>query len=478
MVDDDVAVRLRVCDLLADIENCEVSEAVSGAECLEAVARRPPDLILLDLMMPGMSGLEVCASLRQNPLTREIPIIVLSAGDQSRSMQEALGAGAEDYLSKPIPGPELRAKVRTIMRLNRYHTLANERERLRWLVRHSREALVILDVKGSLREANPQARELFGLSDAPGMDFVAHLERQHRPEPTDAFTRLRARGYASDSGFTLYRPETSFSASRWLRAELFRDASTPSADLLLKFTDCSAQIHRALETWTFQHLLSHKIRTPLNGMTSTLDLLADDPEFATGPDGRELVIAARDSARRLEDTLLSILRYHEALCARAPSPEAAPALAWGELLRQTKDSVGLSVLRFSGDTMQAAALLPARLVCALRIALTEIFENYLKFSDAKAAGLEVDFPAAGRLRLFSPGRPVPPEALVRLGQPYSQIEKTFSGEVPGMGLGLATVTLMLRALGADIRFAAHVEQAGLVTEIVLPESDVPDLRSL
>ncbi|MCU0792725.1 MAG: response regulator [Opitutaceae bacterium] len=439
------------------------------------MARQPPDLILLDLMMPGMSGLEVCASLRRDPRTREIPIIVLSAADQSRSMQEALSAGAEDYLSKPIPGAELRAKVRTTMRLNRYHELVNERERLRWLVRQSAEPLVILDAAGSVREANPKARELFNLPDEPGVDFVSRIEGGHRAEPEDAFARLRARDYTFGAEFTIYRPETRFASSLWLRAEWFRDASTPSGDVLLKFSDCSERIRHRLEAWTFQHLLSHKIRTPLNGMTSTLDMLADDPEFAAGPDGREFVLAARESAHRLEDTLLSILRYHETLCARSLPADAAPALSWRELLEQVREATGVPVLRYTGDAEAPVKGPEPRLIGSLRIALTEIFENYLKFSDAKSHGLEAEFCGAGQLRFFSRGRPVPPEFLARLGQPYSQLEKTFSGEVPGMGLGLATVTLLLRAAGADIRFGGRTEPAGLVTEVVLPDQARPEI---
>jgi DNA-binding response OmpR family regulator len=134
VVDDDVTVRLRVRDLLASIDNCEVLEAADGYAGLAEIARRPPDLILLDLNLPGLSGLEVCAHLRRDPVACEIPIIVLSSSDEDTAMPAALEAGAEDYLLKPIPALELRAKVRIILRLNRFHALSAERHRLRWLV--------------------------------------------------------------------------------------------------------------------------------------------------------------------------------------------------------------------------------------------------------------------------------------------------------------------------------------------------------
>jgi CheY-like chemotaxis protein len=105
VVDDDLAVRLRVRDLLVSVDHCEVVEAADGQAGLDEVARQPPDLILLDLMMPGMNGLEVCAALGRDPVASQIPVIVLSAGDEAGAMSAALEAGAEDYLVKPSRAP-------------------------------------------------------------------------------------------------------------------------------------------------------------------------------------------------------------------------------------------------------------------------------------------------------------------------------------------------------------------------------------
>lgn len=469
VVDDDLAVRLRVIDLLASVENCEVVEAVDGHAGLAEVARQPPDLILLDLMMPGMSGLEVCAALRRDPVASQIPIIVLSAGDEATAMPAALEAGAEDYLVKPIPGAELRAKVRTIMRLNRFHSLSIERQRLRWLVGQSLEALVILDSAGRLVEANPRARELFDLPPAPAPDALALLGRHYRPDPPDAFDRIRARGFRPGEGFVLHQPETRFSAARWFQADLFKDPATRSADLLIKFTDRSGEVRRELETWTFQHLLSHKLRTPLNGLGATLDLLLDDPELLRSEDGLALLQDTRLSASRLEETVFSILRYHEALCAPAAVAPAAADQPWETLLRAAAAEAGLENLRLAKpDPVPPSAPVPGVCVEPLRLALVEVLDNYRKFSDAPRVGLDAEFVGPGRLRLFAPGPALPPELVARLGRPYWQVEKKFSGEIPGMGLGLATARLLLRSLGADLVFSARAEPAGLVSEFTLP----------
>jgi len=466
VVDDDVTVRLRVRDLLASIDNCEVLEAADGYAGLAEIARRPPDLILLDLNLPGLSGLEVCAHLRRDPVACEIPIIVLSSSDEDTAMPAALEAGAEDYLLKPIPALELRAKVRIILRLNRFHALSAERHRLRWLVEHSLEALVILDSAGSLVAANPRACELFDLPATPAPDGLALLGRYYRPDPADAFDRIRARGFSPGEGFALFLPETRFSASRWLQANLFSDPDNRSADLLIKFTDRTGEVHRELETWTFQNLLAHKFRTPLNGMGATLDLVLSDPGLLQSTQARKLLASARLSARRLEDSVIDVLRYHDALC--APESDATAAdQDWEKLLHETASEAGLELLRINSRGAGSAPV-PGYCVASLRLALVEVMENYRKFSEAPRLGLDASFLGPDRLRLFAPGPALPPEFVARLGRPYWQVEKNFSGEIPGMGLGLATARLLLRSQGADLTFSLHVDPAGLVSDFSLP----------
>jgi putative two-component system response regulator len=103
--------------------------AASGPEALAQAAAHTPDLVLLDVMMPGMDGFEVCRRLRAEPRTAEMPIILLTALDDREARLKGFEAGADDFVSKPVDRTELRARVRTITRLNRYHALIEERRR-------------------------------------------------------------------------------------------------------------------------------------------------------------------------------------------------------------------------------------------------------------------------------------------------------------------------------------------------------------
>ena len=91
--------------------------AASGEEALAIVARQPPDLILLDIMMPGIDGVQVAGQIKGNPATKHIPVIIVTALDDRHSRVLGLSTGAEDFLTKPVDRAELRVRVRNLLRI-------------------------------------------------------------------------------------------------------------------------------------------------------------------------------------------------------------------------------------------------------------------------------------------------------------------------------------------------------------------------
>jgi CheY-like chemotaxis protein len=115
IVDDERANR-QLLEIMLEPEGYEVATATSGDEALAMVARQAPDLIVLDVMMPGMNGYMVTARLKADPVTRAIPVLVLSSLDDRSSRAHGLGAGADGFLSKPVDRRELCDLVRTMLR--------------------------------------------------------------------------------------------------------------------------------------------------------------------------------------------------------------------------------------------------------------------------------------------------------------------------------------------------------------------------
>ncbi len=101
---------------LEDID-CRAVPATDGPEALDIVAKEPPDLILLDIMMPKMSGFEVCRRLKNDPKTAEIPVIMVTALGELGDIEHAIECGTDDFLSKPVNKLELLTRVRTMLKL-------------------------------------------------------------------------------------------------------------------------------------------------------------------------------------------------------------------------------------------------------------------------------------------------------------------------------------------------------------------------
>src|SRR5215210_8125746 len=125
LVADDEPVNLALIKRRLEWEQYRVVTAEDGGQAVEAARRVLPDLIILDVMMPVLDGLQACRLLKEDPATRDIPVIFLSAFDDTDTKVPGLALGANDYVSKPFRVEELLARVRVAIRMKR------ERDRLR-----------------------------------------------------------------------------------------------------------------------------------------------------------------------------------------------------------------------------------------------------------------------------------------------------------------------------------------------------------
>lgn len=117
LVVDDQPINIKLLQRKLEREGYDVLTAYNGQECLDIVAKTPPDLILLDVMMPEMDGIETCEKLKANEATETIPVIFITAKSSKEGKLEGLGVGAVDYITKPIDLEETLARVKTQLRI-------------------------------------------------------------------------------------------------------------------------------------------------------------------------------------------------------------------------------------------------------------------------------------------------------------------------------------------------------------------------
>jgi diguanylate cyclase (GGDEF)-like protein len=187
LIDDSPALQALVKVALA-ADNLDVHGALNGVEGVEAAKRLAPDLILLDLEMPGPDGFEVCEMLASQPETIRIPVIFLSATSEPDLRARGLNAGACDFISKPFHGDELRARVRVALRYKALLEMESRRGMHDGLTglwnRKYLDQRLIAELKSSQRHGHPLSCIMFDL------DHFKALNDAHGHATGDAALRL------------------------------------------------------------------------------------------------------------------------------------------------------------------------------------------------------------------------------------------------------------------------------------------------
>jgi two-component system cell cycle response regulator len=192
LVVDDILSNVKLLEAKLSAEYFEVMSAFNGLECLAKMEETIPDIVLLDVMMPGMDGFEVCRRIKNNPRTAHVPVVMVTALDQPSDRVAGLEAGADDFLTKPVDDAALFARVRSLVRLKMMTDELRMRE-------STGQSMGLIDPAETLLDANPTGRLLVIEDRAESVAwFESALKGTHEVSAVDTFEEALVRVKGGD----------------------------------------------------------------------------------------------------------------------------------------------------------------------------------------------------------------------------------------------------------------------------------------
>lgn len=466
IVDDEEIGRLMLRRLLEN-EGYRVECAENGSAGIEKARNLEPDLILLDVVMPVIDGYEVCEILRRDPVLAEVPLIMLTSLDDPESRLRGLEAGADDFLSKPVVPEELKARARTVTRLNRYRRLRLERQRFDWVIENADEGYLLIDQAGRLLYANGKAKKFLGLGNqAKGLDMLEVLKRRFMLQPPEGWRAWPA--LPSEVSLHLLQPESERSAAVWLEVRAVAHQVGETSEYLLQLRDVTHEQVTQRCVWTFESLVSHKLRTPLTKIHLGLSVIEKKAARLTPAQIQEFAALANEGVGDLKRQLEGVLGYLNAPTAM-PDGKGFALVGLHSLVDEVVAQLELPpVVPLVDDLLPEHVRLSDH---AMELILLELFGNSKKFHPLGRPQMQLRARRSGDrvvMEIEDDGVSLTPEQLQRATQPYYQGERRFTGQVEGMGLGLSLVSSMTWEVGGECSVRNRAEGNGVVVELRLP----------
>lgn len=179
-VDDDER-HFELLQALLALEGYALKYCPSGESALAFVEKEVPDLILLDIMMPGLSGIEVLTKLRTNDRTRTIPVVLVTAEGSEEQRVQGLETGCDDFITKPFDLVELRTRVRSLLRISRYRNALDEKEGAWQVIHEMKEPLILCKTDWTLASFNRAARPyLMSGAELKSLNFLNWLFKDYQ----------------------------------------------------------------------------------------------------------------------------------------------------------------------------------------------------------------------------------------------------------------------------------------------------------
>jgi PAS domain S-box-containing protein len=525
LIVDDEPYNREVLSVMLTPEHLQVRTADSGQEALDMVAVEAPDLILLDVMMPGMDGNLVVAALKRDPVTRHIPVIMVTALNDRAARMLALDAGAEDFLTKPVDRADVCARVRNLLRLKAYgdhydsYSQALEGQvllRMAALVERTKlldqqaaalteqaalldlaqDAIVVRDMNHRIQSWNRGAEFMYGWTseDAVGTNAFELLQTE-LPEPLDTIQAalLRDNRWQGEAIQHVRDGTRAIVDSRWalqrgpdgeaLRVLSIDNDITERKHADVQLRGLTEREHTSQEQMRFKDEflshVSHELRSPLTAIKQFTTILLGGLAGRLNDAQREyqqIVLKNVGQLQSMIDDLLEVTQLETGQLS-----VALETTSLGDAVRDTLDTLRETA---RAKDITVLADLPSDLPAVradrtrLRQILIILIDNAIKFTNhGGAVTIRADrFGDDPRFLLIDvrdTGCGISPTACAHIFERLYQGDQPAQAGRKGLGLGLYICRQLVTRHGGRIWVTSHPGQ-GSTFSLTLPVSSPSD----
>jgi len=252
----------------------EIVKAASGEEALEKLSGNQIDLILLDVMMPGMSGIEVLQKLRADKKTGLIPVVMVTVLKETEDKIKALEAGCDDFISKPFDKVELLARVKSILKISYYLRQLEEKEKFKAVVDKISDGIAICSPDYLIKDSNAAILKYLDITNPAKVNLVETLFKNYSVSINKETLMDLTIAHKT---FDIVRQKSETTEALYLEAnlDLIKNSAGELLSIVFILRDVTVTRSEEFLKQDTLTLISHKLRTPLGVISGNISLFQD-----------------------------------------------------------------------------------------------------------------------------------------------------------------------------------------------------------
>jgi len=453
---DDESKNLKLLDALLSPRGYKLQLAENGTVALASLANEPPDLILLDIMMPDLSGYDVLKKIRADKKTRLIPVVMVTALQEVQDRVKALDAGCDDFISKPFDKIELLARVKSLLRISYYRNMLDEKEKFEAVIHGMGDGVVVCSGTGEIMDINESGQRYLNISDEHrGMNLADYLYKNYqvmipREELTDWSTPHKI--------FDIVRPESKTAKALYLETDrdVLKNPEGEITSIVMTLRNVTDKRKEEMLKADFISMISHKLKTPLTALSGRNQLLQAGIFGALNEKQQNAVTDFGKYISHLSAIIDRLLTF--VMVGQKKDEQKSVAIDLSEqIFRFFEQLPG----KYPGKKISSKIdIVPGRPKILFNeeffsLILSNLTDNAIKFNDKPEVVISLSVSVEPEdfvtFAFTDNGVGLPSEEYEKIFDKFYQFEKSFTGQIEGVGLGLTLVKELVEETGGTIK---------------------------